>query len=143
MNAISEEGGEAPLRRLLRPQVEPHLPSLVAHDKFTAGRNRDRGQDDHQRGEHAGGLLGVAMTDEEVAFGIDQQLVKLRLDRPVHSQPLGRARNDLFQRSRPVLAQGNRVKPIKSFLRTAITLWVMSARRSVLLSESRLKNRST
>src|SRR3954471_11008865 len=39
--------------------------------------------------------------------------------------------------------QGNRVKPIKSFLRTAITLWVMSARRSVLLSESRLKNRST
>src|SRR4051794_39411376 len=26
--------------------------------------------------------------------------------------------------------QGNRVKPIKSFLRTAITLWVMSARRS-------------
>src|SRR3954453_419696 len=41
------------------------------------------------------------------------------------------------------VAQGNRVKPIKSFLRTAITLWVMSARRSVLLSESRLKNRST
>src|SRR4051812_50098653 len=40
-------------------------------------------------------------------------------------------------------SQGNRVKPIKSFLRTAITLWVMSARRSVLLSESRLKNRST
>src|SRR4051812_30809572 len=39
--------------------------------------------------------------------------------------------------------QGNRVKPIKSFLRTAITLWVMSARRSVLLSESRLENRST
>src|SRR3954462_8729626 len=37
-------------------------------------------------------------------------------------------------------SQGNRVKPIKSFLRTAITLWVMSARRSVLLSESRLKN---
>jgi hypothetical protein len=41
------------------------------------------------------------------------------------------------------VTQGNRVKPIKSFLRTAITLWVMSARRSVLLSESRLKNRST
>src|SRR3954447_909522 len=41
----------------------------------------------------------------------------------------------------PKDAQGNRVKPIKSFLRTAITLWVMSARRSVLLSESRLKNR--
>src|SRR3954454_22792200 len=35
--------------------------------------------------------------------------------------------------------QGNRVKPIKSFLRTAVALWVMFARRSVLLS----KNRST
>src|SRR3954466_8352289 len=42
-----------------------------------------------------------------------------------------------------LMTQGNWVKPIKSFLRTAITLWVMSARRSVLLSESRLKNRST
>jgi AcrR family transcriptional regulator len=39
--------------------------------------------------------------------------------------------------------QGNRVKPIKSFLRTAVALWVMFARRSVLLSKSRLKNRST
>src|SRR5687767_3986850 len=31
--------------------------------------------------------------------------------------------------------QGNRVKPIKSFLRTAVALWVMFARRSVLLSK--------
>jgi hypothetical protein len=42
-----------------------------------------------------------------------------------------------------LLVQGNRVKPIKSFLRTAVALWVMFARRSVLLSKSRLKNRST
>ena len=41
------------------------------------------------------------------------------------------------------LQQGNRVKPIKSFLRTTIALWVMFARRSVLLSKTRLKNRST
>src|SRR4051794_23643349 len=52
-----------------------------------------------------------------------------------------RGYEDGFQKG--VRWQGNRVKPIKSFLRTAITLWVMSARRSVLLSESRLKNRST
>ena len=42
-----------------------------------------------------------------------------------------------------LIRQGNRVKPIKSFLRTTIALWVMFARRSVLLSKSRLKNRST
>jgi hypothetical protein len=35
--------------------------------------------------------------------------------------------------------QGNPVKPIKSFLRTAVALWVMFAHRSVLLP----KNRST
>src|SRR3954469_4934605 len=39
--------------------------------------------------------------------------------------------------------QGNRVKPIKSFLRTVVALWIMFARRSVLLSKIRLKNRST
>src|SRR5688572_15642907 len=39
-----------------------------------------------------------------------------------------------------VQRQGNRVKPIKSFFRIAVALWVMFARRSVLLSKSRLKN---
>ena len=46
-------------------------------------------------------------------------------------------------KGKAALAQGNRVKPIRSFLRTAVALWIMFARRSVLLSKSRLKNRST
>jgi hypothetical protein len=49
-------------------------------------------------------------------------------------------------KDRPVIAhsdQGNRAKPMKSFLRTPVALWVIFARGSVLLLKSRLKNRST
>jgi hypothetical protein len=79
--------------------------------------------------EAAAGACDFAEVHQEQGAGI--YFVPNQTHGPIETKP---GKEDM---------QGNRVKPIKSFLRTAVALWVMFARRSVLLSKSRLKNRST
>jgi hypothetical protein len=90
-------------------------------------------------------LLGGAITLELV--GHDDTRHILQVFQQLAEKALGcfgiaAALNQDVQQGHSVL-QGNRVKPVKSFFRTAVALWIMFARRSVLLSKSRLKNRST
>ena len=102
VNAIGVERGESDFGRVGGAHIELRLASAVTHDQFAAAANR--GQHDHQRGEHAGRLLGVAMAGEEAAFVIDQQLVELGLDRVLDAEPLADAGQHRLQRLRPMLA---------------------------------------
>ena len=77
VTAVGIEGGKGGLRWLLAVQVESHLLALVADDQFPAAELA--GQDDDQGREHARGLLGVAMRDEEVLGPVDQELVECGL----------------------------------------------------------------
>ena len=127
MHAVGVEGGEGHLRRLVAAQVEPDLAALVAHDQLAAREGRR--QRHHERREHAGRLLGVAVADEEAALVVDQQLVELGRDRLVDAQSLGGAGDDRLERPCPVpAADAYRSGPICPQRRTAGSTMVSAPR---------------
>ena len=83
-------------------QVEPNLAVLMTDQKFTSGRCR--GQYHHQRGEHPGRFLGIAVAREEAAFIVDQQLVELGLHRLSDAKAVTHAGQDCAQCPRPAPA---------------------------------------
>ena len=100
VHAIGVERSEGQLRRILGAQVDDRLTLLVADHQFAA-RPGDW-QRDHQRGDHAGRLLAVAMGAEEPSRFVHQQLVQPRLGALARApQALGGAADDLRQRVVP------------------------------------------
>ncbi len=78
MLAVGVERGERQLGRFAGGHVDYAFAFMVANDKLppgAGGRERDR-----QRGDHAAGLLGVAVGRKETARFVDQQLVELRVE---------------------------------------------------------------
>ena len=100
--AVGIKGSVSGLGRVGSAQLQTHLTPFVAHDELAP--TVLGGQRDEQRGEHAGGLFGVAVADEKAAFVVDQQLVQLRHHRSRHAQTGGDPRYDGVQTARPVLA---------------------------------------
>jgi hypothetical protein len=49
--------------------------------------------------EHAGGLLGVPVADEEAAGIVDEKLIELGCDGLAHAEAEGRVGDELLQRS--------------------------------------------
>ena len=83
VRAVGVEGRERQLGGLFRVHVDGDLAVLVADDQLAAGA-RDR-QGDREGCDHAVGLLGVAVRQEEPARLVDEQLVELGVE------PLARA----------------------------------------------------
>ena len=103
VHAIGIEGSERGLGRVFAAQIEPHLALAVAHHELAPGVNR--WQRDDQRGKHAGGLLGVAVADEEAALVVDQQLVQLGVHAGAGAQPGGSALGQRREHLGPVFAR--------------------------------------
>src|SRR5439155_19643796 len=74
VHAVCIERGEPDLRRIVRPEVKAYIAAFGTHDEFATGKLR--WQHDQQGREHARGLFGVAVADEETATIIDQQLIE-------------------------------------------------------------------
>ncbi|CAO3433249.1 hypothetical protein [Azospirillum endophyticum] len=102
VHAVGIEGGEGNLRRISGAQVEPDLAPLVPHQQFAAGGQG--GQHDHQRGEHAGLLLGISVPEKEIPLAIKQQLVELGGHGAGDAKPLRRTLHDPVERLRLVPA---------------------------------------
>ena len=86
MDAIGIEGDKGRFRGVFATKLQSGFPIFVPHNELAAGRKRR--QNEHERGEHPACLLGIAMTHEEAALIIDQELVKLGRDRVAHPEPL-------------------------------------------------------
>jgi hypothetical protein len=56
-------------------------------DQFAAAMCR--GQHEHHRREHAGGLLGIAVVDKEAAGIVDKKLIEVGRNRLAHTEPEG------------------------------------------------------
>jgi hypothetical protein len=99
VDAVRIEARECNFGRLVALELETHLPVLVPHDQLAALRLcRER---QHQRCEHTGHFLGVAVADEEAALVIDEELVEGSRDRVGHAKPLDRPRDDDLRASAP------------------------------------------
>src|SRR5260370_16905890 len=61
-----------------------------------------RGQHEHHRREHAGGLLGIAVIDEEAAGIVNKKLIELGRNRLVHTEPEGYVGDEAGQGLIPV-----------------------------------------
>ena len=85
MHAVGIEGREADLRRFFRTRLEHHLLAEMLDDQFAAAMGR--GQHEHHRREHAGGLLGIAVVDEEAAGIVDKKLIEVGRNRLAHTEP--------------------------------------------------------
>ena len=79
MHAVSVESGEGRLAWVLAAHIERYFAPLVPHHEFAAGI--DRGQYDHEGGEHAGALFSIPMAYKKIALAIDEKLVELCGDR--------------------------------------------------------------
>ena len=100
MDAVGVERREGEFRGILGAQVDHRLPVAVADYQVAAGAG-DR-QRDHQRGDHPGCLLAVAVGAEEPSRLVDQQLVEARLGALARAaEPCGGATDDLRQRVAP------------------------------------------
>ena len=100
VDTVGVERREGQFRRILGAQVDHRLPVAMADYQVAAGAG-DR-QRDHQRGDHPGRLLAVAVGAEEPSRLVDQQLVEARLGALARAaEPFGGAIDDLRQRVAP------------------------------------------
>src|SRR5262245_15858331 len=100
MHAVRIEGGEGHLRGLRATQLKPRFLVAMAYQEGTAGI--DGRQHDNEGGEHASGLLSIAMVHEETARVVYQEFVEIGHDRPGYSETYGRLRHDVHQGLLPV-----------------------------------------
>lgn len=95
VHAVGIESGEAQLRRLFGVLVEHHLAAEMPDHQLATAMNR--GQHQHHRREHAGYLLGIAVVDEEGAGVVDEELVEIGRDRPIHAEAKGDVDDQLVE----------------------------------------------
>jgi hypothetical protein len=105
VDAVGVEGTPRDLGRVLAAQVEPHVAVTMTNDELASLVGRR--EHDHQRGEHAVHLLGVAVLDEEAPCIVDEEFVELRADRSGHAEPVCCVRDDGVEGAPPTRADGH------------------------------------